>query len=83
MAFRIAQIGIIVEDNQASEKINSVLHEYSNYIVARLGVPYRDKKIAIMSIVLDAPDTVISALSGKLGMINNVSVKTVYSKNEY
>ena len=80
METRIAQIGIIVEDNNAAEEINALLHEYSNYIIGRMGMPYRERGISIISIIIDAPNEVISALSGKLGMTNGVSAKTVYSK---
>ena len=80
METRIAQIGIIVEDPVAVEKINQTLHEYSTYILGRMGMPYRERNISIISIILDAPNEIISALSGKLGMCPGVSAKTVYSK---
>ena len=78
---RIALLGIIVEDTSATEEINRILHEHSRYIVGRMGIPYRSRNVAIISIVLDAPQDVTSALSGKLGMLPGVSVKAVYSKN--
>jgi len=80
MENRIALIGIIVEDASAPEQLNAVLHEYSKFIVGRMGIPYRDRGISIISIVVDAPNNVISSLSGKLGMISGVSVKTMYAK---
>ena len=80
METRIAQIGIIVEDPEAAEKINQTLHEYSSYIIGRMGMPYRERNVSIISIILDAPNEIISALSGKLGMCQGVSAKTVYSK---
>ena len=80
METRIALIGIIVEDSGAAERINHVLHDYNRYIIGRMGLPYRERKISIISIVLDAPNEIISALSGKLGMIPGVSTKTLYSK---
>lgn len=80
METRIALIGIIVEDAGAAERINHVLHDYNRYIIGRMGLPYRERKISIISIVLDAPNEIISALSGKLGMIPGVSTKTLYSK---
>lgn len=80
METRIAIIGIIVENIESAEKINSVLHEYGKYIVGRMGIPYRERKLSVISIIIDAPNDVIGALSGKLGMIPNVTVKTVYSK---
>ena len=80
METRIALIGIIVEDGQAAEKINRILHDYGRCIIGRMGLPYREREISIISIVMDAPNETISALSGKLGMIPGVSTKTLYSK---
>lgn len=80
METRIAVIGIIVENQDSAASINSLLHEYGQFIVGRMGVPYREKKVSVISIIIDAPQDAISALSGKLGMIPNVSTKTVYSK---
>lgn len=80
METRIALIGIIVEDTEATEQLNSVLHAYGDYIVGRMGIPYRSKHLCIISVVVDAPGQVISSLAGKLGMIKGISVKTVYSK---
>ena len=77
---RIAVIGIIVEDPGSVEKLNATLHQYSAYILGRMGIPYREKNISIISIVMDAPANEISAMSGKLGMMPGVSTKTVYSK---
>ncbi len=77
---RIALVGIMVEDAEAAERINQVLHQYSRYIIGRMGLPYREKGLSIISVVLDAPNETISALSGKLGMIPGVSTKTLYSK---
>ena len=80
METRIALVGIIVEDHGESEKINQILHEYAGFIIGRMGIPYRQQGIAIISVVLDAPQDAISSLSGKLGMLNGVSAKTVYSR---
>lgn len=80
METRIALIGIIVEDTNAVENVNDILHNYGGYIIGRMGIPYREKQVNIISIVIDAPNDVISSLSGKLGMIKGISVKTVYSK---
>ncbi len=82
MEKRIALIGIIIEDETAAERLNAVLHEAARYIVGRMGIPYRQQNVCIISVVIDAPQNVISALSGKLGMIEGVSVKTVYSKKQ-
>lgn len=80
MDTRIAIIGIIVENTEFADDINQILHEYGSYIVGRMGIPYRERKISVMSIIVDASTDVIGALSGKLGMLEGVSVKTVYSK---
>ncbi len=80
METRIALIGIIVENMDVVENVNQILHEYGQYIVGRMGIPYKEKKVSIISIVIDAENNVISSLSGKLGMLNGISVKTVYSK---
>lgn len=76
---RIALIGIIVEDLSVYQTVNDLLHEYSEYIVGRFGIPYRQKGVSIMSVVIDAPHNMISTLSGKLGMIEGISVKTTYT----
>ncbi len=83
MDTRVAVIGIIVEKNESIEKMNQTLHEYSEYIVGRMGIPYRQKGISIISIAVDAPQDVISALSGKIGRIDGVSAKTAYSNYIY
>lgn len=80
METRIALIGIIVEDKDSVEKMNLILHEYSEYIIGRMGIPHAKRGVSVISIVLDASNDVISALSGKLGMIPNIAVKTIYSK---
>lgn len=80
MEKRIAIIGMIVENKDSVAKLNAILHEYSSYIIGRMGIPYAERQIQIISVVLDAPNDVISALSGKLGMLPNVNIKTVYSK---
>lgn len=80
METRIALIGIIVEDQEATEQLNSILHTYADYIVGRMGIPYRDRGVCIISVVVDATTDTISSLSGKLGMLKGISVKTVYSK---
>ena len=76
---RIAVVAIIVEDISASEKVNSTLHDFGQYIVGRMGLPYREKGVSVISVVVDAPTPTINALTGKLGMIKGVSAKTLYS----
>ena len=77
---RIALIGILVEEPESVEQMNRLLHQYAPYIIGRMGIPYREKGISLISVALDAPQPVISALSGKLGMLPGVSTKTLYSK---
>ena len=79
METRVAVISMIVESPDAVETLNGILHDYGDYIIGRMGIPYRKKNINIISVAVDAPQDVISALSGKLGNIENVSVKTAYS----
>ncbi|MBO5332942.1 MAG: iron-only hydrogenase system regulator [Clostridia bacterium] len=79
METRIAVMGIIVENMESVEILNSILHDYGEYIVGRMGIPYRKKNVNIVSIAVDAPQDVISALSGKIGKIEGISVKTAYS----
>lgn len=81
METRIALIGIIVENKEEIEKVNQILHEYGQFIVGRMGIPYKEKKVSIISIVIDADNNTISSISGKLGMVQGISVKTVYSKS--
>ena len=80
METRIAVIGIIIENPDSVERLNDILHQYSPYILGRMGIPYPKRSLSIISVVIDAPQNVISALSGKLGMIPDVSTKTVNSK---
>ena len=77
---RIAHIGIIVEDPSSVERLNHLLSDYAPYIIGRMGLPYPRRGVSIISIAMDAPGDVISALSGKLGMLAGVSAKTVYAK---
>ena len=79
METRIAVMGIIVENMESVELLNAILHDYGEYIVGRMGIPYRKKNVNIVSVAVDAPQDVISALSGKIGKIQGVSVKTAYS----
>ena len=80
MDTRIAVIAIIVEDRSKSGELNRLLHEYGEYIVGRMGVPYRPKGVSVICVILDATQEKISALSGKLGMLEVITIKTVYSK---
>ena len=80
METRLAIVGIMVYSLESVERINEVLHHYSQYIIGRMGLPYQEKKVSVISVIMDAPNDVIGALSGKLGMIPEVNVKTIYSK---
>ena len=77
---RIAILGIIVENTDSVERVNELLHEYREFIVGRMGMPYRERGISVISVVMDADPNTVSALSGKLGMTPGVSAKAVYSK---
>ncbi len=77
---RVAIIGIIVENPEAVSQINEILHSCSDYIIGRMGIPYKQKNINIISVVADAPTDKISMISGRLGRIDGVTVKTAYSK---
>jgi len=76
---RVAIIGVIVENPEAVDRLNAILHEHAAIIIGRMGLPYRQKNINIISIAVDGPQTVISALSGKLGRLKGVTVKTAYA----
>ena len=77
---RVALLGIVVEDPDSVEPLNRLLHQYKDYIIGRMGLPYHKRKISIISIVLDAPADAISSLAGKVGMLPGVTAKAVYSK---
>ena len=79
METRIALISIIVEKPEAASAVNEVLHQYSQYVIGRMGIPYRHRGISIISVAVEAPQSAISALSGKVGSLSGVSVKTAYS----
>lgn len=79
METRVAVIGIIIENKDNSDKVNSVLHEYGDFIIGRMGIPYREKGISIISIAIDAPQDDINTLSGRIGKIKGVTAKTAYS----
>ena len=77
---RIALIGIIVESTEHIDDLNRLLSSYGKYVVGRMGIPYRERNISIISIAVDAPNDIISALSGKIGMLSGISTKTIYAK---
>ncbi len=79
MDTRLAVMGIVVENTDSVEKLNSLLHEYGDIIIGRMGVPYKTKNVNLISVALDATQDKISALSGKIGALSGVSVKTAYS----
>ena len=79
METRVAVISIIIENPESVQTMNEILHQYSEYIIGRMGIPYREKKINIISIALDAPQDKISALSGKIGKLPGVTAKAAYS----
>ena len=79
METRVAIIGIIIEKQENAGQINDIFSDYNQYIIGRMGIPYREKGINIISIAVDAPQNIISALSGKIGRIEGVTAKTAYS----
>lgn len=79
MENRVALIGIIVEKTDSVAKLNNLLSEFGEYIIGRMGVPYKEKGMNIISVVIDAPQNITSALSGKIGALQGISVKTVYA----
>lgn len=80
MENRVAIIGIFVEDSTQASAINEILHQFQEFIVGRMGLPYKSRNIGVISIIMDAPNDKISALSGKLGMLDGVLVKSMYAK---
>ena len=80
MKTRVAVIAIIIEDPESAEGVNAILHSYRQYVIGRMGIPYPAKNINIISVAVDAPETEITALSGKIGRLTGVSTKTAYSK---
>ena len=79
MQTRVAVIAIVVENPDAVEQVNRLLHDAAEYILGRMGLPYRERGVNLISVAIDAPQDVISALSGKIGALNGVSAKTAYS----
>lgn len=79
MESRVAVMSIIVENPDSVERLNAILHEYGEFVIGRMGIPYRKRRISIISIALDAPQNTISSLAGKIGGLQGVSVKTAYS----
>ena len=79
METRVAVMGIVVENTDSVEALNALLHEYGKYIIGRMGLPYREKNIHIVSIAIDAPQDVLSSLAGKVGNLDGISIKTAYS----
>ena len=76
MTTKVAVISIIVENNEAAEPLNRLLHEYASYIIGRMGIPYRERNVSIICVALDAPNDRINALAGSLGRISGITVKT-------
>ncbi len=82
MEKRIAVLAVIINELESSEKVNSVLHEYSDIIIGRMGIPYRERGVSVISVVVDTDTDTISAITGKLGKISGVSVKAAISKSK-
>ncbi len=80
MENRVALIGIVVNNQDSAEPLNKILHDYKEFIVGRMGIPYRERGVNLISIVIDAPNDSISALTGRIGMLSGVTAKALYSK---
>ena len=80
METRVAVIGVIIEDPEAAGRINEILHEYGEYIIGRMGIPYEKRGISLISVAVDAPQDIISAMAGRIGNIQGITAKAVYSK---
>lgn len=80
METKTALIGIVIENTDSVDNLNSILHDYKNFILGRMGLPHPEKDISIISLAIEAPADTISALSGKLGALPGVSTKTIYAK---
>ena len=80
MENRVALVGIVVENFNSVEVLNRILHEYSEYLIGRMGIPYKKRDVSVISIAMDAPGDVINALSGKIGRLDGISSKTIYAK---
>ena len=79
MDTRVAIIGIILEKRDEAEKLNSILHDYAKWIIGRMGMPYREKSVNIITIIIDAPQDEINTLSGKIGKLSGITSKVIYS----
>ena len=79
METRVAVMSMVVENPDSVEKLNAFLLEYGEFIIGRMGIPYRKRGISIISVAMDAPQNTIAALAGKIGSLPGVSVKTAYS----
>lgn len=80
METKVAIIAIVVEEPERAEELNHILHQYRQYVIGRMGIPYEKKSISLISVAVDAPQDVISTLSGKIGNIPGISAKAVRSK---
>ena len=80
METRVAIVGIVVENADSVSALNDLLHEYSRYIIGRMGVPYKERGISLISVMVDGPADKISALSGRIGQLSGITSKAVYSK---
>ena len=80
MENRVALVGVVVNKESSAEQLNKILHEYKDFIVGRMGIPYRNRGVNLISVVIDAPNDLISALTGRIGMLDGVTAKALYSK---
>lgn len=80
MDTRLGIVGIVIEELEAAKQVNEILHQYSNIIVGRMGIPYKERGVSIISLMVDGNMDQISAMTGKIGKLENVSVKTALTK---
>ena len=80
MENKIAVVALIISDTNAVERVNALLHDFGEYIIGRMGIPYKKKNVNVINVVMDAPQTIINSLTGKLGMVNGVSSKVLTTK---
>lgn len=80
MENRVALLAVIVENTDSTEALNAILHDYSSYIIGRMGIPYRQREISLISVAVDAPSETVNALCGRLGKLDGVTAKAVYAK---
>ncbi len=78
--YKIAIVAVVIKNKDSVEKVNAIFHDYGEFVIGRMGIPYKQKGVNLISIAIDAPQTVLNSLSGKLGMLDGVSSKVLITK---